>query len=247
MARNQRMRSWFPPIKWIEAFLNRKKQRRVVERKHPLDSVYGMTSTTESSNPIDGFVARPQTPVVSIPLTTHNEIYQMGLLHQGGDETNIGELSGFEEGDGILGVDGGDCLRVIADMEGLHKWGASTLMMDDDGQFSVWVYGKGELSGETYEYVLSIHQHTVEATPVDEETLIIRYEPDDDRLRLYPDITNFPGTFVNIPLSNAEWFAESWHKITATWSYQNQLWTLKNGTLRTVSYTHLTLPTTPYV
>ena len=100
-------------------------------------------------------------------------------------------------------------------------------MLDDDGQFSVWVYGKGAASGEDFEYVLSVHQLTVEATPVDEETLVIRWEPFTGILRLYPNIEVFPNTHVTIKLTAAQWQDEGWHKITATWSYQNQFWTLK--------------------
>lgn len=232
MARNKRRTTRDHPMKYIEEFLARKKQRKVETRPHPLDEKFGLPSTTESSNPSDGFISAPQVSTITIPLDTQNGIYQAGMTHQGGVASNLGEMSGFEEGDEILGVDGNDCLRVIADKEGIHKWGVSTLMVNDNGQFSVWVYGRGSVSGEDYEYVLSVHQDSYEATPVDEESLVIRWEYDDSAtpvsvLRLYPNLTVYPGTFVEIELDESEWQDEGWHKILATWSYQHQLWTLK--------------------
>jgi len=212
-------------MKWVEAYLNRKNQRRVPVTPHPLEEKFtqGGLMTTQ---PGDNFVIDPQTAVISIPLNSHNSIYQHGFWHQDGDEDNLPTVRGDAS------VDGGDCLEIIADKEGLHSEEVSTFMPNDNGQLSVWVKGGGSASEEDYEYVISVHELNDDATPDEEETFVIRWEYDDGAtpvhsLRFYPDLTNFPDTYVEIELSEADWQDAEWHKVLATWSYQNQAWTLK--------------------
>ena len=231
MAKNKRIPTRSHPMTWIEANLDRKSMRKGPTHSEPTN----IEITPAASTDADGTITPdPQVAVVAIPLSTHAQIYQSGLTYQDGDPDNLPAISGFEEGDEITGPNGNYCMVVAADKEGLHKWDISTLMLNDRGQFSVMVRGKGEVTGEDYEYVLSVHGDFVDppSPSVDQESLVIRWEYDDAAtptsvLRLYPNLAVYAGDYIEIELDEADWYDETWHKITATWSYQDQEWTLK--------------------
>lgn len=232
MAKNNRYtRRRYHNLRFIEDHLRRKTDRQRAQRSHPMDEPFYSANA-------DAPTTAPMTGVVTVPLNTHNGIYEAGFRHQGDDGANLG---GIRAG---VGVDGGDVMRIGQSEAGLRKVHAATNMLNDQGQFTVWVkgYNGGAAGSGDYEYALSVHQWSSDATPVDEETLIIRWENNDgatptDYLRLYPNITDYPTTYVEIELDEADWQEEAWHKITGTWSYQDQEWTLfwddEEGTLVT--------------
>lgn len=226
MAKNKRIPSRSHPQTFIEANIDRKAMRKGPTRSEP-DNIEAIPASAVDA---DGSVTPdPQVAVVAIPLTAHSQIFQSGLTYQDGDINNLPAISGFEIGDEVIGPNGNDCMVVVADYEGLHKVDVSTLMLNDRGQFSVWVRGTGSISLKDYEYVLSVHQDNDE--DVDKENLVIRWEYDagvaPSVLRLYPNLTVYPDNYIEIELDDAIWQDESWHKITATWNYQDQEWTLK--------------------
>lgn len=212
MAKNKRVTGLDHPLRYVEEHLKRKHMRALPGRNHPRE---------EPVFPIGGdrFTTTPQTEVITATLTSHNIIYQSGLWHQD-DEDNLPAIRAD------AGVDGGDCLRVIDEKNGLHKDFVATMMPNDLGRMDVWVSGfdGGSGSGEDYEYILSIHDFNEDTTPVDEESLVIRWELASEELRLYPDLTDYPDTYSFIEIPEATWQEEDWHLITATWSYQDQEW-----------------------
>jgi len=217
------------PLKFVERWLKNKSARRMPERMYPLDEPVYPTRP-------DHFKPEPQTGVVTIPLTGQGAIYQAGFIEQGGDRANLPTVRAGQ------GIEGGDCLLITADNQGIHHTHASTMLLNDSGSMRVWVRGLGSAHQADYEYVMSVHHYNDDATPVDVETLIIRWEPDEGELRLYPNLSEYPTTFVSISLNETDWQdSGEWHLIEATWSYQTQEWTLSWDTIEGV----LNTPATP--
>ena len=230
MAKNNRItRKRDLNLRYVENHLKRKEDRQTSQRTQPLDE-----KTTPAR--AGSFDPTPSTTVVNIPLTSKSNVFQGGWMYQGSNEANLGA---FRAG---AGKNGEDVLRVSGNSQGLHKTNSANMMVHDRGQFSVWVKGfDGGAGSGTDEYVMSIHQLSTDTTPVDEESLVIVWDKTSEELRLYPDITNYPTTYEYISLPESDWQEETWHQIRATWSYQDQIWTLKWDDTGGVSVT----PTTP--
>lgn len=220
MAKNRIPTTRDHPMRWVEEHLRRKHMRQSARRPHPMDEpIYVRGGVDGEGTP------KPWVHSTSIPLTSIAGVYMAGFTAQGGDPANLPTVRSDS------GVEGGDCLRVDANDEGLHREDAAKVLPNDIGAFSVWVFGLGSATEDDYEYVLAVHQSDDAATPAGEESLVIRWEYDDSAtpvhyLRLYPDLANYSGTYVEIELDEATWQQTSWHHIRAAWSYQDQEWSL---------------------
>lgn len=213
MAKNNRITSRRDhSLKYIENHLRRKADRQRPQRTHPLDEPLGPHRG-------EGFNPTPSTTVVNTPMTSKVNVLQTGWYYQGDNDSNLGA---FRVG---AGKDGGDVIRIQGDTQGLHKTNTANMFVHDRGHFSVWVKGfNGGVASPTDEYVMSIHQLNSDATPVDEESLVILWDKSEEELRMYPDISNFPDDYVMIDLPEATWQDEDWHEIRASWSYEDQKW-----------------------
>jgi hypothetical protein len=154
------------------------------------------------------FVPFPNTTVIRVPLSTSDDIYNGGFITSG-STVNIGT---FRSGNG---VDGGNSYRVEANNQGLFVSNPSKVMPLDYGEFSVYLNGHDAGGSGTHNYILSVN-----------ENLVFRWESGSQQLRLYPDLTNFPGDYYGIPWTSAQWYssAATWHKYKIQWSYQDQDW-----------------------
>lgn len=241
MAKNKRLTQQDSAIKFLEEQLRRKTIREGPSRIHPKEEKFAV------SNFSSGHSQSPSPPQITvIPLSTTLTAYQAGLLYQASPDDLPTERAAPN------GVDGGGCLEIENDGEGFRKVDVTELMPADLGQFSVWVRGShGDAgSGEDYEYVFCIHEFSGSiATPVITESFVIRWELADETLRFYPDLTNFPTTYVKIALPEADWQEDSvgvWHKIKVTWSYQTQEWSLSWDTTDGILITPITPDMVPW-
>lgn len=220
MAKGRKIYQRSHPLKYVEAYLRNKKMRQGRQREHPMDEP--LYSTREG-----GFLGAPNTEVITMTLAGHATIYQAGFTHQGGNHANLGTINavGFESG----GPDYGENYRVDADEEGIQRVNTASALPHDRGAFTLWVRSHIEEgdSGNDFDYVLSISKINEDATPAYEESLIIRWEPIAEELRLYPDITNFPADYIVVPLPTADWYdITGWHQVRCVWNFQEQEWTL---------------------
>lgn len=226
MAKNNRISRWRDhDLTVIENYLRRKTDRRTAQREQPVEEPFvGWRG--------DSFEPIPNTGLVTSTLEDANAIYRSGLRPQGGSSVNLG---GFRAG---IGTDDGDVYRVSDDDQGLVIINTAKVMTQDPGSFSVWLKGfdGGAGSGNEYETVLMLGEFNDAATPEYEPSMVVRFEKDfaattaiGDSLRLYPDLTNFPDDYMVIDIDEADWQVEDWKKLTITWSYQTQEWTLTLG------------------
>lgn len=156
----------------------------------------------------DYFKPKPTTGVIRIPLSSSSQIYTAGFCTSG-STANIGTFVAST-------LDGGTCYRVDEDDQGIFIRNPASTLPADDGEFSVWLNGRGSGSG-TYNYILSVN-----------ENLVMRWESGSQELRLYPDLTNFPSDYVGIPWTSVEWNSgdATWHRYKIKWSYEEQDWRL---------------------
>lgn len=224
MARHPRISKWRDhDLTVIDNYLDRKYRRRLPLREQPVpDSIAALAG--------DAFTPGPNV-VTGIILSDSNSIYRAGLIHQGGDEDNLGIFVDSE------GTDGGPAYKVASNSEGLQAWNPGKIMPPDAGAYSIFLKGfnSGVGSGAQFEYVMSVAVLNDDATPAYEERLVIRWEKDlsatvdYDSLRLYPDLANHPDVYCEIELDESEWQAEVWRLLIATWDYSKQQWSLKFG------------------
>jgi len=187
-------------------------KRRDVGNIHLLDSNYSLRKP--------GTIYNPGGAIISTTISDVDSIKAVGLTTIG-PWTDIGTFSN------VGGLNEGYYYKVDDDDQGLHATnGWKQVAGQDRIEISVWISGHTEdASGNDYDYIAVVYRLNDDVTPSNDELIILRYEPDDNELRLYPNYDDDADNYVALEIDNWE-DADTWRFLTATIDYQNQQFTL---------------------